>query len=121
LQRLRGRTAPRGLAYTAVCSPHLRVRWPSDLDEAVARADEPPSTPTSLREPMPLPETPYRPLAPYDMEDRALFVRRDGEVERFTDLLDNADTRILVLHGTSGVGKSSLVRAGVIPFLEEDC
>jgi WD40 repeat protein len=69
---------------------------------------------------LPLPESPYRPLTPYDMEDRPLFVGREEDVARFAELLDRAATGLLLLHGASGAGKASLLRAGVIPFLEDD-
>ncbi len=40
---------------------------------------------------------------------------------RFAATLDEPDTRILILQGESGIGKSSFLRAGVIPYLEEQC
>ena len=69
----------------------------------------------------PLPEEPYPSLSFYDRRHRALLAGRDDDVERFAMFLDDASTRILVLHGESRVGKSSFVRAGVIPYLEEEC
>ena len=60
-------------------------------------------------------------LAYYDYTDRLLFTGRDADVVRFAATLDRPDTRILVLHGESGIGKSSFLRAGVIPYLEEEC
>jgi hypothetical protein len=63
----------------------------------------------------------HEPLSYYDREDRALFAGRDGDVLRFCRILDEAATRVLMLHGESGCGKSSFLRAGVIPFLEEEC
>ena len=69
----------------------------------------------------PLPDEPYRSLAYYDEKDRALFTGRDADVVRFAATLDRPDTRILILHGESGTGKSSFLRAGVIPYLEEEC
>ena len=68
-----------------------------------------------------LPEQPYRSLAFYDENDRALFTGRDADVVRFAATLDRPDTRILILHGESGTGKTSFLRAGVIPYLEEEC
>ena len=74
-----------------------------------------------VREAPPLPNEPYRSLAFYKRQDRALFAGRDADIERFATMLDEATTRILVLHGESGVGKSSFLHAGLIPYLEEEC
>src|SRR5262249_7546889 len=60
-------------------------------------------------------------VAYFDWKDRALFVGRDGDVQRFAEILDDPETRVLVLHGESGVGKSPFLRAGVLPYLEEEC
>jgi hypothetical protein len=68
-----------------------------------------------------LPKCPYRALSYYDRNDRDLFAGRDGDVMRFARILDESATRVLVLHGESGCGKSSFLRAGVIPFLEGEC
>ena len=55
------------------------------------------------------------------MADRALFTGRDTDIVRFAATLDQPDTRILILQGESGIGKSSFLRAGVLPYLEEQC
>jgi DNA-binding SARP family transcriptional activator/WD40 repeat protein len=58
---------------------------------------------------------PYLGLAGYDESDAALFFGR----ERLTSALAGrlADQSIVVVIGASGVGKSSLVRAGLVPAL----
>jgi hypothetical protein len=68
-----------------------------------------------------LPDAPYCSLAAYGREHRALFVGREKDVQRFAERLDLPETRVLMLHGQSGVGKSSFLMAGVIPYLEEEC
>lgn len=60
---------------------------------------------------------PYRGLAPFDAEHRALFFGRRQEVDHLLDRL-RRDPFALVT-GDSGVGKSSLCRAGLIPLLAE--
>src|SRR4051794_38078087 len=67
-----------------------------------------------------LPRTPYRSLASFGPEDRALFVGRDDDIGVFVERLDDPRTRIIFLHGQSGVGKSSFLLAGVIPLLEDE-
>jgi WD40 repeat protein len=58
-----------------------------------------------------LPETPYKGLTPYDEADAELFFGRDVWCEIVTDNLKAY--RLTLFYGESGVGKSSLLRAGV--------
>jgi WD40 repeat protein len=97
-----------GLLYSAFSPAHLKVVW-----------EEEPEWEMAGPQPGPLPDQPYRPLAPYDREERALFSGRDEDVAAFAARLDRSDTPLLLLHGPSGVGKSSFLRAGVVPFLED--
>jgi DNA-binding SARP family transcriptional activator len=58
---------------------------------------------------------PYKGLARYDAADAELFVGRERLVEELVARL--VDQRYLVVVGPSGTGKSSLVRAGLMPAL----
>lgn len=59
-----------------------------------------------------LPETPYVGLVPYDENDAPFFFGREQEKEIVTANL--RAVRLTVLYGPSGVGKSSLLLAGVV-------
>jgi len=59
---------------------------------------------------------PYVGLRPFDEKDALLFFGRDGHVRDLLAKLGNQQRFISVL-GASGTGKSSLVRAGLIPAL----
>ena len=58
---------------------------------------------------------PYPGLRPFAEDDSPYFRGRDAEIEQLLNLL--AVERFVVVTGTSGSGKSSLVQAGVIPIL----
>lgn len=58
---------------------------------------------------------PYKFLAPYGPRDAALFKGRQAETEQALRLIGAG--RLLVLFGSAGVGKTSLLAAGVIPDL----
>ena len=64
------------------------------------------------------PEEPYKGLGYYGQQDFPLFAGRTTEVQRVAHILASGRTRILLLHGSTGCGKSSFLRAGLIPFLE---
>src|SRR3954468_23114223 len=60
-------------------------------------------------------KAPFLGLHAFDVEDALLFYGRDREVEGLLQLLQKR--RFLAVVGDSGSGKSSLVRAGLIPSL----
>lgn len=62
-------------------------------------------------------ETPYKGLVPYDEADAAFFFGRDAERKIITANL--MGSRLTLFYGPSGVGKSSVLRAGVVADLRE--
>lgn len=59
---------------------------------------------------------PYRGLQPFGVEDEEDFFGRDADIEAALTRLGRS--RFLAVSGASGSGKSSLVRAGVVPALQ---
>ncbi|MEO1261075.1 MAG: caspase family protein [Bacteroidota bacterium] len=62
-------------------------------------------------------KNPYKGLLPYQQEDAPLFFGREKAVKEVVRRLE--EVNILFITGPSGSGKSSLVRAGVIPALRD--
>jgi WD40 repeat protein len=60
-------------------------------------------------------ERPYKGLMPYDEADAPFFFGREGESEIISANL--MASRLTLLYGPSGVGKSSVLRAGVVRHL----
>ncbi|MEV4118489.1 AAA family ATPase [Micromonospora sp. NPDC049645] len=67
------------------------------------------------------PESPYPGLAPFTVERAGVFYGRDREARYVLNRLERSGpapaTRIVTIVGPSGVGKSSLIRAGVLARL----
>jgi len=61
---------------------------------------------------------PYQGLRAFESVDRAVFFGRSAESKAVRELW--REHRMLVVYGPSGVGKTSLVRAGVIPEFDID-
>lgn len=74
---------------------------------------------TTERHEVSWPTLPYKGLTYYGPVDVPLFAGREGDVEQCAKLLGLNSTRILILHGATGCGKSSFLRAGLIPFVEQ--
>jgi hypothetical protein len=63
------------------------------------------------------PPAPYKGLNYYTAADSPLFAQRDGETSLCAEIVGRYETKILLLHGRSGTGKSSFLRAGLLPRL----
>jgi formylglycine-generating enzyme required for sulfatase activity/predicted Ser/Thr protein kinase len=61
---------------------------------------------------------PYRGLAPFEAEHRAFFFGRDADILAVLDRLRRQ--QLVLVAGDSGVGKSSLCRAGILPRAATD-
>ncbi len=60
-------------------------------------------------------EGPYKALESYDLADNKLFFGRDTAID---GMLDRAPfSKLTILHAESGAGKTSLIRAGLMPRL----
>ena len=64
-----------------------------------------------------VPDNPYRGLESFTSDDRALFFGRDSDISELIAMV--RDQPVVVAVGPSGVGKSSLVQAGLVAVLRE--
>lgn len=92
----------------------LRSGWNNDraLQKLVDAVVGVPSGPPSTRR---LGDPPYRGLRTFEEEDAELFFGRSADIQRLLEKLKS--TRFVAVVGSSGIGKSSLVRAGLVPAL----
>lgn len=65
-----------------------------------------------------LPRRPYPGLRPFEKDEWPIFFGRERMADAVVSQL--IEKRLLVVHGDSGCGKSSLVRAAVLPRLEQE-
>ncbi|MFI6937555.1 NACHT and WD repeat domain-containing protein [Streptomyces sp. NPDC050287] len=101
-------TLPVVLAYVQACGGDLE-EWEARWREAAAEEAAEPRTSEEDAEP------PYRGLARFELDDAALFFGRDQLIDDLLGLTRRH--RVAVVIGASGSGKSSLLRAGLIPRL----
>ncbi|MCY3772419.1 MAG: transcriptional regulator [Gemmatimonadetes bacterium] len=82
------------------------------IGDAVEILEEP--TPPALQA---KPTRPYKFLDYYTENDQGLFFGREEEIENICSRI--LSRRSFLLYGRSGVGKSSILRAGLIPWLQD--
>ena len=95
------------------------IRFPQtlyQLDIGGLPTDFPPLKTQSTAEPLPTPgEPPFRGLLYFDEADAPLFFGREALTARLVEAV--CQRRLLAVIGASGSGKSSVVRAGLVPAL----
>ncbi|MEO6772683.1 MAG: bifunctional serine/threonine-protein kinase/formylglycine-generating enzyme family protein [Kofleriaceae bacterium] len=103
---------PRVTALVARClarDPAQRFASGEELREALEQLD------ASRHQPARLDHNPYRGLRSFEAEHRGVFFGRGLEVGELVERLRTQ--AVVVVAGDSGVGKSSLCRAGVVPAI----
>lgn len=75
--------------------------------------------PADLADKMPPERAPYVGLRPFTREDAAIFFGRNQNILELHNRISEG-RRLILLYGPSGVGKSSLLFAGLFPRLESD-
>ena len=96
------------------CLARDSAQRPASADELRASLEELANVASGLAPP---PGNPYRGLLPFEAEHRGVFFGRSTELGTAIDRLRHET--LLVMAGDSGVGKSSLCRAGLVPAIEE--
>ena len=114
---------PAGISLTDVGTHRLKgMRRDTQLHQLVGEglsASFEPLVTTRAEEPPPTPgEPPYRGLQAFEATDADLFFGRDEIVAQLVQRVGGA--RFLAIIGASGSGKSSILRAGLIPALRKD-
>ncbi|MFD0418600.1 helix-turn-helix domain-containing protein [Streptomyces sp. NPDC127108] len=100
------------LAYVGACGGDPQ-QWEQRWREAAAAEARQKHVPSDDGEEPP----PYRGLARFDVGDADVFFGRDELTEEL--LREVGEHRVVVVFGPSGSGKSSLLRAGLIPRLRD--
>ncbi len=108
----------------------LADRWPWDLYvKQGAEATTEWNLPDAVGDPLfglpPLPEldlpdSPFRHLHWFERQHAELFFGRGYDIRKLYEQVTASQTPIILLYGQSGVGKSSLLAAGLLPRLEAD-
>ncbi|UUU21640.1 nSTAND1 domain-containing NTPase [Streptomyces sp. DSM 40750] len=105
-------TLPVALAFVTACGGdpgEWEIRWNQAVEEAAAFDTDNDGEGGA--------EPPYRGLARFETGDSGLFFGRDRLTAELAGLLRRR--RFAAVFGPSGIGKSSLLRAGLVPLLRE--
>gem|GEM_PF-3066688 len=115
-----GHELPSGYGSDWPFEYHVHPRLPAPLSWSFL-AGSPTAEGLPRRSELPLPELPFRDLAPFSSEDAGLFAGRNALTRDLCDLLRAPDRPpVVVVYGPPGAGKTSLLCAQVLPLLRRD-
>lgn len=109
---------------------NLAAQVAADLSRTIREMEQatpvPPPIPAPLDH-LPLPteilppeKAPFVGLDYFTRREARVFFGRNTEIRELYDLVTHTYTRLALLYGQSGVGKSSLLFAGLLPRMEQD-
>jgi formylglycine-generating enzyme required for sulfatase activity len=107
---------PHELAGFVVAAVTKYVDQKKHLDSAGPGA---PAAPTAITWDIEKHDSPYPGLMYFTRKYAPVFFGRDLEVREILDRMQSPGGRFVIISGDSGVGKSSVVAAGVLPRIEE--
>ncbi|NJM08748.1 protein kinase [Candidatus Gracilibacteria bacterium] len=112
------RSAERYTDISALLDDLRKAFHPPALPTVLHAAPQLTATPTVVLD-LVAADNPYKGLQPFDEADAATFFGREALVQRLLARLGESGdlTRFLAIIGPSGSGKSSVVRAGLLPAL----
>ncbi|MCB0598617.1 MAG: SUMF1/EgtB/PvdO family nonheme iron enzyme [Lewinellaceae bacterium] len=109
---------------------NLAAQVAADLSRTIREMEQ--ATPAPLPAPgpldsLPLPadilppdDAPFVGLDYFTRREARVFFGRNNEIKELYDLITHPYTRLALLYGQSGVGKSSLLFAGLLPRMEQE-
>jgi WD40 repeat protein len=121
LARLARRLLPREASFVALAQ-RAEVATDAPPADALAQACRTALEPTAIAAPRRIEErNPYKGLRPFTEADARDFFGREGLIRRLVARLGEAGpgSRFLAVVGASGSGKSSVVRAGLVPAIRD--
>src|SRR5688500_7961130 len=121
LARLAGRLLPKEASFAALAQ-RVEVATDAPSADALAQACRTALDPTAIAAPRRIEErNPYKGLRPFTEADARDFFGREGLIRRLVARLGEAGpgSRFLAVVGASGSGKSSVVRAGLVPAIRD--
>ncbi|MEQ9501231.1 MAG: serine protease [Deltaproteobacteria bacterium] len=111
--RVEDDTAAGGVVYACPIQEVLRHPVAAPCVASNAEAGLPP-----LPDDIGVPKAPYRRLLPYGRVEARVFFGRGATIQEIIRSIEDPSAPLTFLSGQSGVGKSSVLRAGVLPRLE---
>jgi len=101
------------LAYDSAARPAV-AQLAAQLEEWLSRAGRRTLTGAAAG----LPPLPYKLLVSFGPADTPIFFGRDAEAAELAGLIANPEVRLVTVFGPCGIGKSSLLAAGLGPALD---